>query len=162
MSNRKWFRQSIVWDKVHSTGFLDANRRLMRRHEDILLFSPVGYYTYNPIMKPGKVHQVGGGHGSELYNDFPLIPMTKKDHYFPNTIISVSKASKKDQWHSTQKPTELMEYLIKTYSNEGEKVLDFCMGSGTTGIAAKNLNRDFVGMEIDLAFFNIARDRINA
>ena len=82
--------------------------------------------------------------------------------YYPKNIIDCSNANQRGRVHPTQKPVALMEYLIKTYTNEGDTVLDFTMGSGTTGVACKNLNRDFIGIELDEEYFKIAQDRIGA
>ena len=100
------------------------------------------------------------GNGEQVYGAEIRDTFYDSSERYPKTLISFSTANQNNKTHPTQKPVALMEYLIKTYTNEGETVLDFTMGSGTTGVAAKNLNRDFIGIEMDLDYFNIALDRI--
>jgi len=155
-SNMKMFKYCWVWEKDNSTGFQLAKKRPLKKHEDIVVFynkqsayNPQGLKPYNKINKRGKC----GDNWGEMNSNQYLQEWT-------NYPISIQKFKKDKGVHPTQKPVALMEYLIKTYTNESETVLDFTMGSGTTGVACANLNRDFIGIEKDLAYFNIASERI--
>ena len=163
-SNMKMFKYCWVWDKVNKyTGALNANRMPMRRHEDVLVFyskPPV----YNKQMREGKpyVSRQTKGHGdyTEHGNTGGHVTVNKGGRN-PCSILQIRGDNKKELGHHpTQKPVALMEYMIKTYTNEGETVLDFTMGSGTTGVACKNLNRSFIGIELDEEYFRIAQERI--
>ena len=161
-SNQKLFKYDLVWDKKLPTGFLNAKRQPLRRHELILCFykkMPV----YNPIMRKGKKRSKGGKIYS-LSDNYGLINQPKEkeiyDEYYPTSIIEIGNANQKEKVHPTQKPVELFEWLIKTYTNEGETVLDNCMGSGTTAIACINTNRNYIGFELDKKYFDIANKRI--
>ena len=154
----------LVWDKVSTTGFLNAKRQPLRRHEQILCFYKK-QTTYNPIMEVrGKPRNKGSynkrqGDGDMCYGKFENVESFNNE-YYPTSVIQVSNAVQKGKIHPTQKPVELMEYLIKTYTNEGEIVLDNSMGSGSTGVAAMNTNRKFIGIELDEKYFKIASNRI--
>lgn len=162
------FKYQLIWKKNVPTGLNQAKYRPMRYHEEILVFNTDRYSTYNPIMKEWVgVHK-------ECYNydhycgDNNHIVMNKiKRRYDPNFVQPSSVLefnvvpNRKGKLHPTQKPVALMEYLVKTYTNEGDTVLDFTMGSGTTGVACKKLNRNFIGIELDKNYFEIAKDRIN-
>lgn len=161
MSNIKEFKYDLVWDKKSTTGFLNAKKMPLRRHEKINIFykkPPV----YNPQMREGKERSKGGKKfaNNGCYGDFKEMPKEKYNMYHPTSIKTFSNANQKAKQHPTQKPVALMEYLIKTYTNEGELVLDFTMGSGTTGVACKNLGRDFIGIEMDDKYFETAKKRI--
>ena len=153
-SNIDLFRYCWVWNKKISGNPLLAKHQPLKVHEDICVFSKKRH-NYYPQMRKGKMRKKGGGR-SKLFD----MEMTAKysDEYYPISIIEFSNA--KRGVHPTQKPVELFEYLIKTYTNEGDTVLDNVMGSGTTGVACKNLNRNFIGMELDETYFNIAKERI--
>jgi len=158
VSNIKWFKYCWVWDKKLSSGALNANNRPMKRHEDIVVFSK-GRCPYFPAMRTGRLRTRGGGKASECYGK--VVPTkTITDQYFPTSILEISNANQRAKIHPTQKPVALMEYLIKTYTNEGDTVLDFTMGSGTTLLAAKNLNRNAVGIEISPEYCEIAKSRL--
>ena len=164
-SNMKMFKYCWTWDKVRGVGFQIAKYRPMMRTEDVTVFcnGSGAIATYNPQMtERDKVKK------SKCYASSDSNPLAYNDgeersytHRYPTNVIEVSNASQKGKVHPTQKPVALMEYLIKTYTNEGETVLDFTMGSGTTGVACKNLNRHFIGIEIDPEYFKIAGKRIN-
>ena len=163
-SNLKMFKYDWIWDKVKQGAFATAKFATLKQHEIISVFSKHGGKTqYNPQMvklsKPrtGKIYKSSDS-ASVKYNDG--IERLYEEKY-PKTIITESNASQVGKVHPTQKPVALMEYLIKTYTNEGETVLDFTMGSGTTGVACKNLNRKFIGIEKDTSYYKIAADRIN-
>jgi len=161
-SNMKMFKYCWVWDKKKGGSPLLSKIQPIRVTEDVIVFGK-GKLTYNPIMtereKPkrrgrntGKVSETTGNSFTEdkIYT-----------HKYPKNIIEVSNANQRGKVHPTQKPVALMEYLIKTYTIEGETVLDNCMGSGSTGVACKNLNRNFIGIELDTEYFKIAEKRIN-
>lgn len=164
-SNIEWFRQEMIWDKVLPVGFLDANRRHMRAHENIVLFSPVGYSTFNPQMVTrGKPRMKGGKAGgmSDVYHSYGQ-RQSFNNEYYPTTIITVSNGDRTRPevgFHPTQKPVKLMEYLLRTFTNPGETVLDICMGSGSTGVACVQTGRKFIGIEKEQKYFEIAKSRI--
>ncbi len=162
MSNLNMFKYEWIWEKPSAKGHLNAKKQPMRAHESILVFyskQPV----YNPIKTTGHSEKVSYKRkelNSDVYND-----NTKDTHYrsterYPRSVQVFKQDTQKISLHPTQKPAALMEYLIKTYTNEGETVLDFTMGSGTTGVACKNLNRSFIGIEMDEGYFEVAKERI--
>jgi site-specific DNA-methyltransferase (adenine-specific) len=165
LSNKKYFKYSLVWDKVLSTGHLNANIMPLRRHEDILVFSR-GKTIYNPQkikrdvvrIDKGSQKQVGGD-GKSCYGKF-----TYDDKYLefrePTSIIQFSNADKTNLIHPTQKPIDIFRYLIKTYSNENDLVFDGYMGSGTTAIACIEENRRFLGSELNKEYYDKAIKRI--
>jgi site-specific DNA-methyltransferase (adenine-specific) len=162
VSNPSDFRYTLVWDKVGTTGFQTAKVMPLRRHEDICVFyrkKP----TYNPAMETrGEPRKKGGSKTDNgCYGELRSVE-SFNNTYYPTSIVTVSNASKKGLVHPTQKPVELMEFLVKQYSNEGDKVLDNCMGSGTTGVACANTGRHFIGIEMDEQYFSIASERIKA
>ena len=161
-SNMKMFKYCWVWEKSQAVGHLNAWRMPMKQHEDICVFYSK-QCTYKPEItdKPiedqrpltsrSKSSDCYGGHKLDSHKCPP-------DKSMPRSVIKFNNQQK--QVHPTQKPVALMEYLIKTYTNEGETVLDFTCGSGTTGVACANTGRKFIGIELDLNYFNIALDRI--
>ena len=164
-SNMLMFRYEWVWDKHIPRGMSQAKHQPMRKHENVLVFSNTYPFNYFPIMverdKPVTVRNYqkkrDSFHGSYKDN-------TKTytyTHCNPNTLIVGCWEANKGKLHPTQKPVILMEYLIKTYTNEGGTVLDFTMGSGTTGVACVNTRRNFLGIELDRDYFKIARSRIH-
>lgn len=161
-SNKEWFRYRLVWEKTKAGGFLNARRMPLQAHEDISVFYKK-LPTYNPQMSEGKPYikkAVTNGDGGN-YGKFNRVGTTQKNEgtRFPRSVIRFSNDNHKSI-HPTQKPVELLEYLIKTYSNEGDTVLDFCMGSGTSGIASVNTRRNFIGIELDKDYYEIAKSRI--
>lgn len=163
-SNLKEFRYCWVWDKQVGRGHLVAKKRPMARHEDIVVFyQKAPLYAPQMTLKPkpekGKAmeHSRTSICGGKTTGEQKTIIRT---HSYPTTIISIPSEPNKGKSHPTQKPVALMEYLIRTYSNEGDTVLDFCMGSGSTGVAAIRTKRKFIGIEKDLAYMTIARRRI--
>jgi len=159
-SNYKMFKYCWVWDKGQGTGFLNAKKQPLRTYEDVIVFYGK-QCTYKPQMrlghKPYKCKQ--GKTKSENYGKQTGAITESSGERYPLNIIKFKRD--KEKLHSTQKPVALMEYLIKTYTNEGETVLDFTMGSGTTGVACKNLDRNFIGIELDKEYYDIAVNRIN-
>jgi len=160
-SNMREFRYDIVWRKVRVTGHLNAKKMPLREHESVIVFYRK-LPTYNPQMTPSKGH-IRGPRGKRaeattVYGSFLDDRQSAASEYYPRSTVEFR--SDMQPVHPTQKPVSLMEYLIKTYTQEGETVLDFVMGSGTTGLAAKNLNRKFIGIEKDEKYFEIAKQRI--
>lgn len=164
-SNLKMFKYSLVWEKTTATGHLNAKKMFMRAHEDILVFYKK-LPTYNPQMTHGHKRKTAlrvdrGQKLSDCYGVQSGETSYNSTSRYPRSVIKTSTDKQKCKLHPTQKPVALMEYLIKTYTNEGDLVLDFTMGSGTTGVAAKNLQRGFIGIELDDKYFEIAKERIN-
>lgn len=164
-SNMKMFRYDLIWEKNKVTGFLNSKRMPLRKHEHILVF-----YNKKPIYNPQKTQ----GHkpvNSFTNRDGTTYGKTKSrfsgggqtDRY-PTSVLkfSVVNNDSKEKIHPSQKPVELFEWLIKTYTNEGDLVLDNCVGSGTTAIACLNCSRNFVVMESDLEYFKLAEKRIKS
>lgn len=161
MSNPKMFRHQWIWNKRMGSNFFNAKSQPLKIHEEVVIFSKKRAF-YNPIMRVGKMRVKGSDKqygGDNVLGNYKKTK-TKNNLYYPVSILDFSNASRTNKVHPTQKPVALFEYLIKTYTNEGETVLDNCMGSGTTGVACKNLNRNFIGMELDKDYFNIAKERI--
>jgi len=160
-SNLKWFKYCWIWNKKIPSGMSYARFQPMRQHEDVLIFSKNKTAYYPQMIKRDKPIKSGGVKHSESApikykaEDFKRI----YDYKNPVTIIQFDKI-RRGAIHPTQKPLSLIAYLIRTYTNEGDTVLDNCMGSGTTGVAAKNLGRDFIGIELDEKYFEIAKQRI--
>jgi site-specific DNA-methyltransferase (adenine-specific) len=165
-SNLKMFKYEWIWEKDGGSNFATVKYQPMKEHESVLIFGK-GKTTYNQI----KQERIGSRKGKEtttknngnkggVYGDF-----NKSQEYTVDKLRcprSIQRFNRERGLHPTQKPVALMEYLIKTYTNESETVLDFTMGSGSTGVAAKNLNRKFIGIEMDEGYFKIASERINA
>lgn len=161
MSNPKQFRHSWVWQKNRAANVLTARFAPMKRHEDVLVFGKQGV-QYFPQMRKGKPYRAFksdiatsgdvNGNVASIHKDNPDGMLQ------PITIIDIPLD--RDRLHPTQKPVALMEYLIRTYTNEGETVLDFTMGSGTTGVACMDTGRNFIGIERDEGYFAIAEERI--
>ena len=168
-SNLKLFKYSLVWKKSRAQGFAQAPYRFMSEHEDILIFSKAGTaknakirmnffpqnLIYKPVVRKGKKaksseHRIGKTDQKDFISEYTN---------YPKSILNFKSVGK--TLHATQKPVELLEYLIKTYSKENYLILDNCMGSGSTGVAAKNLNRRFIGIELEKKYFDIAVERIN-
>jgi site-specific DNA-methyltransferase (adenine-specific) len=166
MSNIKMFKYCLVYEKTKATNYLQAKKQIMKYHEDVCIFYN-NKCTYNPQMIYGepykKTHRNGNKDGAVYLKD------TRKNgdvfensgERYPSSIIRFKNPSGRGQLHSTQKPVALFEYLIKTYTNEGDLVLDNCAGSGTTGVACKNLKRNCILIEKDEEYFKIAERRIN-
>ena len=165
VSNMKQFKYCWVWEKSKATGFALCKKRPMKKHEDICVFYQK-QPTYNPqgLIEKDKPSINKGSRGKKGNVGGEVYGGLNKDAIQTHTNYPLSIIKHQVEWrpvHPTQKPVALMEYLIKTYTNEGETVLDFTMGSGTTGVACKNLNRNFIGIELDLTYYDIAKKRIN-
>lgn len=157
MSNLKMFKYSLVWSKSQVSGFLNAKKQPLREHEDICVFYKK-QCTYNPQMTKGKMQLKNTGGQSSNYNHFEAQPHYS-DEYYPKSILNFPLQRFKNG-HPTQKPIALLEYLIRTYTNDGETVLDNCMGSGSTCVAAINTNRHYIGFELEPHYFEISKQRI--
>ena len=162
LSNEKMFRYTLTWEKTKAGGFLNAKRMPLQAHEDILVFYKQ-LPTYNPQFEEGKPYTkiaVTNGDGRN-YGNFDRVGQVSVNEgkRYPRSVVKFSNDNH-GSLHPTQKPVPLLEYLIKTYTQENETVLDFTMGSGSTGVACVNTNRNFIGIEMDENYFNIAEKRI--
>ena len=165
MSNPEWFKYCWIWNKVSGVGFQSVKIMPLKSHEDICVFGSkkIDYFPQKSKGKPyNRPRSIGGGYmGDATAKKFSgWITKSNGDKY-PKSILQFSNANQTNKLHPTQKPVNLMEYLIKTYTLPGETVLDFTMGSGSTGVAAKKLGRKFIGIELDTDYFEIAKNRIN-
>ena len=156
-SNIKDYKYTWIWNKKKGGNILNLKYQPYKIHEEINVFHKHNYF---PIMekqkeRKSKTYSIGKANGIKNYGD--LRTYNKK---YPKSILEFSNANQKGKIHPTQKPVALLEYLIKTYTNENDTVLDNCMGSGSTGVACKNLNRNFIGIEISEEYYNIAKERI--
>ena len=163
MSNPKMFKYEQIWDKNKGTQPQLANIQPMKSHENILVFGKgrINYYPQKTKGEPYKRDNKQNHMEHSLAKGLKPIKQVNTGFRFPKTVLMYPRDfSAQSRLHPTQKPVALMEYLIKTYTNEGETVLDFCMGSGTSGIAAKNTGRKFIGIEKDAGYFEIAKQRL--
>jgi site-specific DNA-methyltransferase (adenine-specific) len=158
MSNPKWFKWDDVWDKKLPTGFLNAKVMPLRRHESVLVFGK-GRVTYNPQMTKGKMKNKRGYSHSSCYGTYG-IQANWNDDYYPTSVIEISNANQSAKLHETEKPVALMEYLVKTYTNPGDLVLDNTFGSCSTGEACLKTGRRFIGIEKDPEYFRIGQERL--
>lgn len=160
-SNRKLFRYDLIWYKQLGTGFLNANRMPMRNHEHILIFYRA-LPTYNPQMKIGKKRKKGLKNSRLSDNYGKFIPAEKINNtYYPESVLDFTNGDNTQQNdHPTQKPLDLIRYLILTYSNPGDLVFDGYMGSGTTAIAAMMEDRRYCGSEMNAEYYAICRRRV--
>ena len=164
VSNIGWFKYEWIWDKEQGTNQFLKDTQPLRKHEQVLVFYK-NKPTYNPVMiqswrREIKIRQ-------ETTDKITGVESKEKTSYdskglkYPTTILPINRPHwREGRFHPTQKPILLMQYLIQTYTNEGELVLDNCMGSGSTGVACMNTNRKFIGIELDENYFNIAKNRI--
>lgn len=157
ISNPENYKYDWVWNKKACGNPLNAKIQPLKIHENIIVFNSNRYY---PVITKGKMRKKGGSKKqSEIVGKTKQGYFTVNDDYYPKSIIEFSNAGR-NKTHPTEKPTPLLEYLIKTYTNEGETVLDNCMGSGSTGVACINTGRNFIGMELDKKYFQISKERI--
>ena len=168
MSNLKRFKYCWVWEKNTSSGIAIADIQPMKNHEDIAVFCrETSIFNQQPTKRKSQQsedrakYKMQGG-GSQLYNFTKMPPVQYcRDNCNPRSVLKIDTESNSlGKLHPTQKPVALLEYLIRTYTNEGDTVLDFTMGSGSTGVACRNLNRSFIGIEMDPDYFQIAKKRI--
>ena len=163
-SNLKMLRYEWIWEKTSATGHLNAKKMPMKAHENILVFYKK-LPTYNPQKTTGHKRKVSKAEHkincvkTTNYGEHGLTTYDSTERY-PRSVQVFKTDKQKEALHPTQKPVSLLEYLIKTYTNEGETVLDNCMGSCSTGIACINTNRNFIGIELDEKYFEIAKNRI--
>ena len=161
VSNLKEFKYDWVWDKVTARGHLVAKKRPMQQTELISIFYTHDYYPQMIDRPPEKIRKTKEYARTEIMGGLSDKAIRTYDQWYPKNLIQFSNAgSSNTSEHPTQKPLPLLEYLIKTYTQPGDTVLDFVMGSGTTGVAAKRLGREFIGMELDKKYFEIAKRRI--
>ena len=169
-SNRKMFRYEIIWHKTHPTNFLNAQKMPLRAHENILVFYKK-LPTYNPQKTPGKRYKIAKGANPQwsIYRGCQNPENVEHEGRYPVDVIKISNPTgaifgdcKDVVKHGTSKPVEVLEYLINTYSNAGDVVLDSCMGSGSTGVACVNTGRNFIGCEIDPGYYELAKKRLEA
>lgn len=163
VSNLPMLKYEWIWEKTNATGFFNAKKMPMKAHENVLVFYKK-LPTYNPQKTTGHVRRTAGRNAvkSEVYGK-----AVKKTHYdstdrFPRSVQVFPHDKQRKPLHPTQKPEALLEYIVKTYSNKGDVVLDFCMGSGTAGVAAVKLGRQFIGIEKEQKYFDIAMQRITS
>ena len=165
MSNIKNYKLDLKWVKSRPTGHLNAKRMALKNIEDVIIFyrkQP----TYNPQFTKGKPNNIKEGEArvtkatNNIYGAFKNSVQIKTEKKYPKQNLYFNQNDPRKILHPTQKPVSLMEYLIKTYTNENESVLDFTMGSGSTGVACVNTNRNFIGIEMVENYFNIAEKRI--
>lgn len=156
-SNRKDFKYCWIWSKRQCSGFLNAKKQPLRNCEEIAVFYQK-QCTYNPQMRKGKPQIKSTGGNTTNYGKFEHKPHVS-EYYYPTQVLNFPLPRFKGG-HPTQKPVSLLEYFIRTYTNEGETVLDNCMGSGSTGVACINTVRSFIGMELDVGYFETAKSRI--
>lgn len=162
MSNLKMYRYDWIWMKSRATLFQWSHKRPMNKHELISVFYK-HLPTYNPQMEKGKPYIRKGNHRKAsgfFRTDINGHDNINKGTRFPTTLLNFPN-SNAHRFHPTEKPLNILNYLVKTYTNEGDLVLDNCMGSGSTGVSCVQTNRRFVGFELDDKYFNIAKDRIN-
>ena len=166
-SNIKDHKYNLIWNKVLTSGYLNANKMTLRIHEDIIVFynkQP----PYNPQKTIGNKNHSVGSKSKPITNEAYGKHFYKTDHNklgnlkHPKSILEFKTIHPTKRKHTSEKPINLLEYLIKTYTNEKDTVLDFTMGSGSTGVACKNLNRDFIGIEKNEKYFKIAENSINS
>ena len=160
-SNEKWFRYDIVWEKSKPVGFINANKMPLRNHELIYVFYKK-LPKYNPQKTIPLKHPITRTFKTELDGNYGKVKQNfTKTYEFENPKSTLKFANPNNKTkHPTQKPVDLLEYLIKSYSNEEDTVLDFTMGSGSTGVACVNTNRNFIGIELNDEYFKIATERI--
>lgn len=171
VSNLNMYKYDWKWEKSSGANFLNFKYQPAKVHEDILVFGKMatsysknGNMEYNPQMEEGKPYSQKSGKqktlnaNTSVRSEIKQVVTKNKGERYPRSIQKFNQD--KEKLHPTQKPVALMEYLIKTYTNEGELVFDFTMGSGTTGVACKNLGRKFIGIELDEKYFDIAKERI--
>ena len=175
VSNLKHLRYEIIWQKTAPTGFLNAKKMPMKAHENILVFYKK-LPTYNPQKTQGHTRKVASKESRAKSIERQKLKVDNKDsnynfygesstgydstERYPLSVQVFAKDQQKENYHPTQKPVALLEWLIRTYTNEGDLVLDNCMGSGSTGVACVNTNRDFIGIELTEQYFKIAQSRI--
>ena len=161
MSNPKFFKYEWIWEKSKATNYLNAKKQPLRAHESIVVFyrKPC---TYNPQMTQGEAYNKGTAkRETNVYGKQVAVEVKSDGERYPRSVQYCVTAEQEGKLHPTQKPLKLIDYLVSTYSDEEDIVLDNTMGSGTTGVACVKLNREFIGIEKDENYYNIAVDRIS-
>ena len=162
ISNLKDFRYCWIWEKSKATGYLNSKRMPLVAHEEVVVFykkMPV----YNPQMTKGEPYDKGTAvRDTTHYSQQKKAIHVKNEEgtRYPRSVVYFKTAEGEGKLHPTQKPVKMYEYFINTYSNEGDVVVDITMGSGTTGLAAQNTNRNFIGIELDIEYYNVAKNRL--
>jgi site-specific DNA-methyltransferase (adenine-specific) len=163
VSNITEYKYDWIWEKSKATNFLNSKKQPLRAKENISIFY-IKQPTYNPQKTAGNSYNKGVRKQqteNDVYGKYAQVEVKSTGERLPRDVLYYKTAESEGKiFHKTQKPVSLMEYMIKTYTNEGDTVLDFTMGSGTTGVACKNLNRNFIGIELDKDYFEIAKKRI--
>lgn len=163
LGNKNRFKHEYCWLKKQSGNFAVAKYMPLSVYENIAVFTSTGErVNYYPIMRTGKMRKKGGVNPKTNGQGFGNLPPVyyENDQYYPTNVLEFPAVPRKHSLHPSQKPVELLEYLIKTYSKEGDTVLDYCMGVGSTIIAALNTNRMSIGIEKDKNYFSIAKERV--
>ena len=163
-SNIKMFKYDWIWEKSKATGFLNSKKQPLRSHEIISVFYSK-QPTYNPQMTKGEAYNKGVRKeqtDNDVYGQFNQVEVKSDGLRFPRSVQYFKTAESEGGFHKTQKPVALLEYLIKTYTDENDTVLDFTFGSGSTGVACLNTNRKFLGIEMNANYFEIACNRLNS
>lgn len=166
MSNPKMYKYEWIWQKTHPKGHLNAKKMPMRAHENIEIFykKPPVYHpqmTHGHKRKVGKTNYIRESDGNSCYGREVRNTSYDSTDRYPLDVQVFGNAVQSKKLHPTEKPVALLEYLIKTYSNEDDIILDNCMGSGSTGVACVNTGREFIGIELDENYYNIAKNRIS-
>lgn len=159
-SNRRWYRYEWIWHKTMPVGFLNANRMPLRTHENILVFYE-HLPTYHPQKTPGKPYTaLRSARATHNYGHFDRATTINDGERCPRDVLTFSNGNNASKIHPTEKPVDLLEYMIRTYTDVGDTVLDSCMGSGSYGVACQHIGRSFIGIEKDPEYFEAARKRI--
>ena len=159
-SNIEWLKYEWIWVKENGTGFLNAKKMPLKNHENILVFYRE-LPTYNPQMRQGfEPYKCKTGDKGTNYGNYEKVVTISNGERYPLSVLNYNRDS--DSFHPTQKPVDLLRYLIRTYSNEGDTILDNCMGSGTTAVACIREKRHFIGFELNQEYFDKACKRIDA
>lgn len=161
MSNLEWFKYEWVWEKSLAMNFLDVNIKPLKAHENICVFYSGGI-TYNPQKTQGKPWKKTDRNPDRAAQYGSIKPQNRKSDggRFPRSVIEFSNGNNNNNGHPTQKPVALYTYLVLTYTNPSDTVLDFCMGSGTTGVSCVNTGRNFIGCDNNAEYYEIAKKRI--
>lgn len=160
ISNLKLYKYDWIWQKPQGTNFLNAKNQPLKNYEIICIFGRKKL-LYNPQMTKGKPYTSGKGDVGEVYGGRKKVITQNEGLRYPTSIQNFNMVSNTNRLHPTQKPVELLEYLIKTYTNEGAVILDNAFGSGSTLVAAVNTNRHYIGFEINEKYYKIAKERLN-